>query len=134
MQVRLALLADAANVSREGKLNILGVFDTVFAAQFPTVHPQMQLVLRFTASPGEAGSSHAVEVRLEAEDGRALFRVPVPVTVARHTLGDAIVIDHIVALANVRLESPGRYLFRLVIDGAEAATVPLRVEQVAVRH
>ncbi len=31
MEVTLALLADSANVSADAKLNILGVFDTIFA-------------------------------------------------------------------------------------------------------
>jgi hypothetical protein len=134
MQVRLALLADAANVSREGKLNILGVFDTVFSAQFPTVHPQMQLVLRFAAAPPEAGTAHAVDVRFESEDGQALFRVPVTINVPTHALGDTLGVDHIITLHNVRFAAPGRYLFRVGIDGIDALTVPLRAEQVAVRH
>src|SRR5262245_28017764 len=134
MQVRLALLADAANVSREGKLNILGVFVTIFAAQFPTVHPQMQLVLRFTAAPGEAGTSHAVDGRSEDESGKALFRVPVTIIVAAHALGAVLGVDHIIAMNSIRFAAPGRYLFRIAVDGTDALTLPLRVEQVDVRH
>ena len=40
MEVKVALLADGANVSREGKLNLLGIFDTLFARSFPTTHPR----------------------------------------------------------------------------------------------
>ena len=47
MHVKVALLADYSNVSREGKLNILGIFDTIYAPTFPTTHPHMQLVIRF---------------------------------------------------------------------------------------
>jgi hypothetical protein len=39
MHVSFALFADAANLSQEGKLNILGVFDAVQVATMPTVHP-----------------------------------------------------------------------------------------------
>ena len=45
MRVALGVLADYANVSAEGKLNIMGVFQIVNAVQFPHVHPQMHLVL-----------------------------------------------------------------------------------------
>ena len=49
MRVSLALLADYSNVSREGKLNILGIFDTIYAPRFPTTHAHLQLVVRFEA-------------------------------------------------------------------------------------
>ena len=35
MHVSFALFADAANLSQEGKLNVLGVFDAVQVGQLP---------------------------------------------------------------------------------------------------
>ena len=67
MELSLALLADGANLSREGKLNLFGIFDTIFARTFPTTHPQMQLVLRFEARAEEAGQTHTVEVQFAAQ-------------------------------------------------------------------
>src|SRR6266516_902993 len=63
MEVKLALLADGANVSREGKLNLLGIFDTLFARSFPTTHPQMQLVIRFEAAAHERSEEHTTELQ-----------------------------------------------------------------------
>src|SRR5881628_58731 len=103
MEVKLALLADGANVSREGKLNLLGIFDTLFARSFPTTHPQMQLVIRFEAAAQEAGS----------------------------TRQDAIRMDHVLTLNHVQFESPGRYRFDVLVDGRVAAAVPLQVEEIA---
>jgi len=54
MKVRLAVLADAANVSREGKLNILGEFNLIWTQVFPAVCPRMFMVLKVEADPGEA--------------------------------------------------------------------------------
>ena len=51
MELTLALLADYANISREGKLNIMGIFEQIFALSFPAVHAQLQLVLRLESSP-----------------------------------------------------------------------------------
>jgi hypothetical protein len=134
MRVKLAILADGANVSREGKLNILGVFDTIYSRQFPTSHPHMQLVLRFEASAEEAGSSHQTEVQLVAQDGQVLLRLPGAVTVHRRELGEAVGIDQILALANVRFQEPGRYTIRIAVDGVVAATLPLRVEEIPAQH
>jgi hypothetical protein len=134
MQVALALLADGANVTREGKLNLFGIFDTIFARSFPTTHPQMQLVLRFEAAPGEAGSRRTVEVQFLAGDGRPLFRLPGAMTVQQRAVGDMVRMDQIVTLNNVQLEHPGRYRFHVLVDGELAAAVPLYVEQITVSH
>jgi len=132
VDVTLALLADGANVSREGKLNVFGIFDTIFARAFPTTHPQMQLVLRFEADPDEGGRRD-VEVQFVAADGRVLFRLPGAVSVQR-VAGDRTRMDHILSLNNVQLEHAGRYRFNVVVDGELAAVVPLQVEQVATSH
>jgi hypothetical protein len=134
MDVTLALLADGANVSREGKLNLLGLFDTIFARSFPTTHPQMQLVLRFEAEASEAGARREVEVRFLAADGRVLFRLPGAVMVQQRGAGDRVRMDQILMLNNVQLEAPGRYRFQVVLDGQVAAVVPLQVEQISTAH
>jgi len=43
MHVTFALFADAANLSQEGKLNILGVFDALQVGALPAVHPRAHL-------------------------------------------------------------------------------------------
>src|SRR5437879_12062773 len=131
MEVKLALLADGANVSREGKLNLLGIFDTLFARSFPTTHPQMQLVIRFEAAAREAGSTRQVEVQLVAGDGSILFRLPGALTVQPHGLGDAIRMDHVLTLNHVQFERPGRYRSDVLVDAGVAAAVPLQVEETA---
>ncbi len=134
MDVTLALLADAANVSREGKLNLLGIFDTIFAHAFPSTHPQMQVVLRLEAEPAEAGSTRNVEVLLLTPDGEVLFRLAGSITVQARGAGDRIRMDHVLTLNNVQLERPGRYRFHVVVDGEPAAVLPLHVEQIATPH
>lgn len=134
MRVKLALLADAANVSREGKLNILGIFDTIYAQQFPTVHPHMMLVLRFEAAPAETGRVHEVVVELAGGDGAVVFRLPGKLDVQRAEPGTGVGIDHVLGIANLSFPAAGRYVYRIHVDGALAAEVPLRVEVLPVRH
>lgn len=56
MHVSFALFADAANLSQEGKLNILGVFDAVHVGQFPALHPRATFVVRLKGSPPDVGT------------------------------------------------------------------------------
>ena len=134
MRVTLALLADGANVSREGKLNILGVFDTLFSRTFPITHPQMQLVIRLEADATEVGRTRALEVRFASEDGRILFRVPGSMTIGRPPLGGGVRLEHILTLNNVQVEAPGLYRFDILVDGALVGAVPLRAEGLAGAH
>ena len=55
MHVSFALFADAANLSQEGKLNVLGVFDALQIGTLPAVHPRATLVVRLKADDGDAG-------------------------------------------------------------------------------
>ncbi len=69
MEVSLALLADCANISREGKLNVLGIFNTVCAQSLPS-GVISTLVLRFVADPAEKGARKNVEFKLLDPDGK----------------------------------------------------------------
>jgi hypothetical protein len=72
MKITLAVLADYANITREGKLNILGIFDAINTQDFPVTHPQMQLVMRFEADVSEAGKAKKLEIKLMDDDGRTV--------------------------------------------------------------
>ena len=134
MDVTLALLADAANVSREGKLNLLGIFDTIFAHAFPSTHPQMQLVIRLEADATEAGRTRTLEIRFVSEDGRILFRVPGAMTIGTAPLGGSVRLEHVLTLNNVHVEGPGSYRFDVLVDGEPVTTIPLRVETIGLAH
>ena len=137
MEVTLALLADGANVSREGKLNLFGIFDTLFARSFPTTHPQMQLVIRFEAAAEEANTTRQVEIQLVASDGGILFRLPGALTVQQRGLGDAIRMDHVLTLNHVQFEplvvqikaNTGRQAAEVSADAGYCSEHNLRVAQ-----
>lgn len=84
MEVPLALLADSANISQEGKLNVLGVFTQIGASSFPAIHMSMTLVLQLDATPAEYGQTKHLQLRMLDADGSELgnlemdLEVPVP--------------------------------------------------------
>ena len=47
MNIQVAVLCDAAT-DDNGKLNLLGAFDTIYTQQLPAVHPQCSIALRVT--------------------------------------------------------------------------------------
>ena len=58
----MAVLADEANVSQEGKLNLMGIFDRIAAAEFPVVHPKMVFAFRVEADFADSGRAFPVHV------------------------------------------------------------------------
>lgn len=127
MEVTLALLADAANVSQEGKLNILGSFANINAVDFPARHPEMQLVLRFEASPAEADSKKNLEVKIMDEDGQQVagFGGEIPLPSAQS--GKRIRIQTVMRIVDAVFPKRGDYTVTVLIDGDTKAEVPFSV-------
>lgn len=53
MHPQLTVLADSANISQEGKLNILGEFNTLFAESVPVAHPIIWFVSKLELGAGD---------------------------------------------------------------------------------
>lgn len=125
MEVTLALLADAANVSQEGKLNILGTFNSISASQFPSRHPAMQLVLRLEASPAEAKTQKKLEVKLMDEDANAVGGAVAEFAVPEARSGRRIRMQIIMPINDAVFPKPGDYSFAVLVDGRTEAEVTL---------
>lgn len=126
MDVTLVLLCDSANVTAEGKLNILGQFDTITAAAFPVVHPLMHLVLRMNATPAEAGENRNLTIRLVDADGHTIGEVSGPLMVPQLP-GDGTTpaLQTIIPFPNVTFPKPGSYAFHVLIDRDDKSSVRL---------
>jgi hypothetical protein len=128
MQVKLALLADYANVTGEGKLNILGIFDRITVQQVPVVHPQMHLILRLEAHSTERNRTHNIEIRLHDPDGETVFEVKGDMF-PHGTSVLSTSTNQILTLNNLQLAKTGGYNFVVFVDNDLKAEIPLGVEQ-----
>jgi hypothetical protein len=127
MRVTLAVLADYANITREGKLNILGIFDVIHVQDFPVTHPQMQLVMRFEADLSEAGKTKRLEIQLMDEDGKRLFVLGGEFTLGPGQPGEVIGTNQILTINMMKFEAPGNHEFKILINDELKAEVPLKV-------
>lgn len=110
MEVTHLLACDYANVSREGKLNLMGLFDSISAKKFPAVHPAMQVVARFALNRTEVGRPHKVEFILMDEDGQKLFAMEGQMHIKPSPSHKEIVQhDQILAINNCVFPKAGRY-------------------------
>jgi hypothetical protein len=111
MKIPMAFLADEANVSQEGKLNVLGIFDRIAAPMFPTVHPRMVFAFRVQAEFADSGREFAVRVRLMDEDGGVLFEANGEMVAPRVQPGEFSTANQVFTLVGVQFTQAGNYKF-----------------------
>ncbi len=126
MRVEIFALCDAAT-EHQGKLNLLGTFDTLNAAAFPSRHPQCAIALRMRFSRIEEGP-HRVRIRIVDEDGAPL----VPALDGQFEVRcrpevDSASANLVLTLQALPLTRPGRFAIDLAVDGREEASLPLYV-------
>ena len=130
MEVTLAVLADYCNVSSEGKLNVMGIFDVLRSPRFPCTHPAMQLVMTFEFPSTELGRETPVEVQLIDTDGRKLWELPTTVIPTRAAAEESVEpfrVNQVVLVQNLTFQKPGDYEFAILVRGEEKRRVRLEV-------
>ena len=127
MDVTLALLADYANVTREGKMNVMGLFTIINAATLPWVHPQMQLVLELEAGPAEWDTQKNIEIKLMDQDANTVLAIGGSVKVPIGEPGRRVHVNSIMTFGNVKFDAEGDYIFSILIGGETKKEIPLRV-------
>ena len=126
----MAVLADYANVSQDGKLNIMGIFQEINPPTLPFPMPQMYLVISFSAGPAEFDTVKNIRIPLLHTDGQELLSMEAQMTVPRpNRPGSRAYINQTVGLAGVMFERSGAYEFSVLVGDDEKATVPLYVNE-----
>jgi hypothetical protein len=130
MEVTLAVACDYANVSQDGKLNILGVFQEVNPLGFPFVLPQMYLVVSFEAGAAEFGTEKQIRIALLESDGSEVMAMEGPLPVQQpNRPGSHAYINQVLGLQGLTFAHTGDYAFYIVVNGETKRVVPLRVNE-----
>ena len=125
MQVPLLLLADYANATKDGKLNIMGTFSLMGVKDFPAVHPKMVVVVVFRAERTESGT-FTLSIQLMDEDGKTVFKAEGHIEIPDGVFKEKNM-QQIFELTGVRFEKPGDYSLIALVNGEERQRYSLRV-------
>ncbi len=132
VKLKLSSLAYYASVSKDDKLNILGIFQDINAEAFPVTVPHMYAVLSCEAAPAEYGKELSVHVALLDEDnnGNEVLSLEGGAEVARpkHS-ADSVIVNIVVGLSLVHFGHAGNYRFSFSVDNEEIASIPLRANK-----
>ena len=130
MKVELFVLCDAA-ADYQGRLNILGTFDSIWAKQMPAVHPICAVALRLRFLKIEEGD-HKIKISIVDGDGKAVVR-PVEANVNvifRNTPLTSMATNMILNLQGLKFSAYGEYSIDLAIDGRHELSLPLYVNKI----
>jgi hypothetical protein len=129
MTIQVAVLCDAAT-DYNGKLNLLGTFDTIYALSMPTQHPQCSIATRVAFDRMEEGQ-HKLILNFVDEDGHPIMpAMDVPVDVVFPPDATFISRNFIVNIQQLKLEKLGLYSVDLTMDGRPLSSIPLAVKRI----
>jgi hypothetical protein len=128
MNIQVAVLCDAAT-DDNGKLNLLGAFDTIYTPQLPAIHPQCSVALRITFFNGEEGKRE-LRFNFVDADGKSIMPdfPPIPIDVTLPEDMHFGTRNFIVNIQQLKFDSPGLYSIDISFDGRSQASVPLMVK------
>ncbi|MEO8561102.1 MAG: hypothetical protein ABI601_03445 [bacterium] len=126
MHVTFALFADAANLSQEGKLNILGVFDALQVGTLPAMHPRATFVVHLKGTALDVGT-HRVSLKWLSPSGQELWSSEGELGVSNPPQGVLEMDFPLIAQLDLPLDQSGSYVMRVGLDGSTHADVPLQV-------
>lgn len=131
MKLKFAMLADSAVALPDGKLSIQGGdLDSVFATNFPALHPQLALVVTLVAEPSDRGKELSLSIEGRTPHDEPWFpaiSAPIPWR-EPDTLGRPAKYTFVVSIPMLVLLSAGTYTIRLVVDNDELIALPLYAE------
>ena len=118
--LNFTLLCDDVRQETGGKISLMGIFENVYAASFPAVHPSLATVNEWTDGTGEFD----VTLRILSPDRKTIIRE----TVTRLKLGDARYKHRDISIhLNLEFREPGTYWIENYLDGLLVNSVPLHV-------
>jgi hypothetical protein len=129
MNIEAFLLCDAAT-DQNGKLNVLGAFDNIFAKETPVRHRACSIAARMRFSKVEAGD-HTVKIFIIDADGNFIgpkLEGGISVRIGDNTSTAAV--NLILNIQNLEFQQFGQYQIDLAIDGAVQASLPLHIRPV----
>jgi hypothetical protein len=126
MQLAFALFADSANVSVEGKLNILGVFDALQVANVPTVHPRATLVMRLKGTLDETGR-HRVTMTWVAPDGTEMWSSAGDLEIGAPPAGAVEMDFPLILTFDLPIPAAGTHRLRVLIDNVQQGDLAIHV-------
>jgi hypothetical protein len=128
MNIQVAVLCDAAT-EENGKLSLLGAFDTIYAPQMPAIHPQCAVALRLTFLPGDEGQRKLGLIFVNEDGHNIMPAIEMPVSVDLPDDAHFLTRNFIVNIQQLKFEAAGLYSVDIRFDDQSHSNIPLLIKQ-----
>jgi hypothetical protein len=130
MDIEAFLLCDAAT-DQQGKLNVLGAFDTIWTKKLPAIHPACAIAVRIRFERVEE-SNHPIRICIIDEDGKSICP-KLEGSVNVRIIGDDVssgVTNIVLNIQRLKLEKYGQYRIDLAVDNQIKGSLPFHVREI----
>ncbi len=117
------IICDDIRQEQGGKISLMGLFENIYAMNFPVLHPRLALLSEWSDGRGE----FEITTRIISPDRKTTLRE----TVSRLTMSDTQHRHRDISVhLNIEIPSPGRYWIEHYLDKELVSSMPLAVIQV----
>ncbi len=131
MELLTSVICDSAS-DYNGKLCVLGAFDTIWSLKYPSQHVQCTLAFRFLFDNSDIGR-HEFEVDFLNADGQPLLpKGPIKFGITMGAIPNQqyfLSRNLVVNLQNLPLPGPGQYAFDIRCNNEVLSRIPLQAVQ-----
>jgi hypothetical protein len=120
-------------VDASQKMSAIGIFDVIFASQFPARNTNMSLVFKLDGTIAEKGKHNlSVELRDEKSNKLAEFRQDLEFQPPPNVQGK-VSAQVIMRMQNLPFQTKGQYEFVIFVDDRFLGRVPLTIQQLIIK-
>jgi hypothetical protein len=126
-KLNYTILCDDVRQEMGGKFSLMGLFESIYANSFPAVHPRFAIVNEWIGGKGDFKLTirllgpNKKEVLSESDSTMNLFS-----EAQRHR--------DIAVRFNTTFSAPGTYWIEMLLDGEQAALVPLSLQAISSKN
>jgi len=108
VKINFVHISENAFFSKDNKLNIIGIFDKVFAINFPAVHPVFAIAVNIS---GERGT-HKIIIEIISPEDKAIVKIEKDVEISQENGMSNFVAN----LIGIQFPVEGAYKIKVAVD------------------
>jgi len=114
------IICDDVRQETGGKFSLMGLFENIYASNFPVLHPRLAIMTEWAEGRGD----HEVTTRLISPDRKTVLRE----TLSRISFGDVNYRHRDISVhLNIEFHAPGTYWIDHLINNELVSSIPLNV-------
>jgi hypothetical protein len=126
VKLRFAVLAEYANVTGDGKLNILGITDHLYAYNFPAIHRDLVVVNSLETENEDDGTKQEIRVQIIDPDGKMISNAGGILDI----VGLRQVVNQVHVFQDLQFAAPGGYEVQIYVNNQLVKTLDLGLVQI----